>query len=117
MEAIQPANLSIPERLLVNLAPPPNGRDIEDFTMPTGPAFDQLAAARTLSAMVLEQLLEPERAARLIAFADRQADALTLPQVLHAVLDATWNAPADTTAAARSLRRVAQRAALDAMMI
>lgn len=117
MQAIQPANLSIPERLLVNLAPSPNGRDIEDFTMPTGPAFDHLAAARTLSAMVLEQLLEPERSARLIAFADRQADPLTLPQVLRAVVDATWNAPPDTAAAARSLRRVAQRAALDAMMI
>jgi uncharacterized protein DUF4953/uncharacterized protein DUF5117 len=117
MQAIQPANLSMPERLLVNLAPPPNGRDIEDFTMPTGPAFDHLAAARTLSAMVLEQLLEPERAARLIAFADRQTNALTLPQVLRAVLDSTWNAPPDTSVAARALRRVAQRAALDAMMI
>lgn len=117
MEAIQPANLAIPERLLVNLAPSPNGHDIEDFAMPTGPAFDQLAAARTVSAMVLEQLLEPERAARLIAFADRQRDPLTFPQVLRTVLDATWNAPADAAAGARSLRRVSQRAALDAMMI
>jgi hypothetical protein len=117
MQALQPANLAIPERLLLNLAPSATGRDIEEFSMPTGAAFDHLAAARTLSAMVLEQLLEPERSARLIAFADRQPSALTLPQVLRAVLDATWNAPADPTAAARSLRRVAQREALEAMMI
>jgi hypothetical protein len=117
MDVIQPANLAIPERLLVNLAPSATGRDIEEFSMPTGPAFDHLAAARTLSAMVLEQLLEPERAARLVAFADRQPSALTLPQVLRAVLDATWNAPADTTPLARSLRRVTQREALEAMMI
>ena len=85
--------------------------------MPTGSAFDQLAAARTMSAMVFEQLLEPERAARLIAFADRQQEPLTFPQVLRRALEATWNAPADAAAGARSLRRVAQRAALDAMMI
>lgn len=117
MDAIQPANLAIPERLLVSLAPSATGRDSEEFTMPTGPAFDHLAAARTLGAMVLEQLLEPERSARLIAFADRQPNALTFPQVLRAVLDATWNAPPDTTPLARSLRRVVQREALDAMMI
>jgi len=117
MEAIQPANMAIPERLLVNLAPSATGRDLEEFSMPTGPAFDHLAAARTLSAMVLEQLLEPERSARLIAFADRQPNALTFPQVLHAVLEATWNAPPDPTPLARSLRRVSQREALEALMI
>src|SRR4029450_13565587 len=72
MEAIQPANLAIPERLLVSLAPSATGRDIEEFSMPTGPAFDHLAASRTLGAMVLEQLLEPELSAPLIAFADSQ---------------------------------------------
>jgi hypothetical protein len=117
MASVQPENLAIPERLLASLAPSADGREPEDFNMPTGPAFDQLAAARTLSAMVLEQLLEPERSARLVAFADRQPNALTLPEVLRAVLDATWNAAADPTPAARSLRRVAQRAALEAMMI
>ena len=117
MTALQPANLVIPETLLVNLAPSADGRDPEDFTMPTGPAFDHLAAARTLAAMVLEQLLDPERAARLVSFADREAGALTLPQVLAAVNDATWGAPRDADTRARSLRRVTQRVALDAMMI
>jgi hypothetical protein len=117
MAAIQPEHLAIPERLLASLAPSPDGREPEDFNMPTGAAFDQLAAARTLSAMVLEQLLEPERSARLVAFADRQPNALTLPAVLKAVLDATWNARTDATPAARSLRRVTERAALEAMMI
>jgi hypothetical protein len=117
MDAIQPANLAIPESLLVNLAPPPDGREPEDFNMPTGTAFDHLAAARTLSGMVLEQLLEPERAARLVSFADRQANALTLPDVLKSVVAATWDAPRDADAKSRSLRRVTQRAALDAMML
>jgi hypothetical protein len=117
MAAIQPENLAIPERLLASLAPSAEGREPEDFNMPTGAAFDQLAAARTVSAMVLEQLLDPERSARLVAFADRQPDALTLPEVLTAVLDATWHATPDATASARSLRRVAGRAAVEAMML
>jgi hypothetical protein len=66
METIQPANLAIPERLLAELAPSPDGRDIEEFNFSTGEAFDHLSAARTLSALVLEQLLEPARAARLV---------------------------------------------------
>ena len=57
-------------------------------------AFDHLRAARILSAMVLADLLEPARAARLVAFADRQTDALTLPEVLQAVLRATWSGAA-----------------------
>ena len=117
MAAIEPANLAIPERLLVNLAPSADGREPEDFNMPTGAAFDELAAARTLSAMVLEQLLEPERSARLVSFADRQPSALTLPDVLHAVNAATWGAPRDADPRSRALRRVSQRAALDAMML
>jgi hypothetical protein len=117
MVAIEPANLAIPERLLGNLAPSADGREPEDFNMPTGSAFDHLAAARTLSAMVLEQLLEPERSARLISFADRQANAVTLPEVLRAVIAATWSAPRDADARLRALRRVSQRGAVDAIMI
>jgi hypothetical protein len=117
MTVLEPANLAIPESLLVNLAPSADGREIEDFNMPTGPAFDHLAAARTLSAMVLEQLLEPERSARLISFADRQANAVTLPEVFRAVMTQTWSAPRDADARLRALRRVTQRAAVDAMMI
>ena len=117
MIAIAPANLAIPERLLVNLAPSADGREPEDFNMPTGAAFDYLEAARTLSAMVLDQLLDPARSARLVSFADRQANALTLPEVLRAVIATTWGAPRDLDARSRALRRVSQRAALDAVMI
>jgi hypothetical protein len=119
IEMIQPSNLALPERLLVELAPSPDGRDIEELNVSTGEAFDHLSAARTLSALVLEQLLEPARAARLVTFADRQSAALTLPDVLNAVTVATWesSAPAGESKMLSSLRRVAQREALDAMMI
>ena len=119
IEILQPANLAIPDRLLAELAPSPEGRDIEEFTFSTGEAFDHLSAARTLSALVLEQLLEPARAARLVTFADRQANGLTLPEVLTAIIRATWESgrQGNESTMLKSLRRVAQREALDAMML
>jgi hypothetical protein len=115
MEAVQPSNMTIPEKLLVNLTTAPYGQNIED--MAGDYAFDHLRAARILAAGVIEQLLQPDRAARLIAFADRQENALTLPEVLGVVLDNTWRAPRDGQPMERSLRRVTQRVALDSMMI
>ena len=119
LEAIQPANLAFSETLLAQLGSfPYGGRDLEEFNSTTGDTFDHLAAARTLSAIVLEQLLDPERAARLVAFADRDPQLPTLIDVLEAVRKATLeNTGADTTSMQRSLRRVAQREAIEAMMI
>ena len=70
-----------------------------------------------VSAMVLGDLFEPARAARLVAFADRQQNAIGLPEVMAAVLGATWDATRPTSPMHRSLRRVTERAALDALMI
>jgi hypothetical protein len=114
MEVVAPTNLAIPDALLAQLTPSP-GANLED--MAGDYAFDHLRAARILSAMVFEPLLTPARAARLVAFADRQADAVSLPEVVEAVLAQTWRASADTDARHRSLRRVTQRTALDALMM
>lgn len=119
LETIQPDNLALPETLLAQLGSfPYGGRDIEEFNSATGDSFDHLAAARTLSALVLEQLLDPQRAARLVAFADRDPQAPTLAEVLEQVRKAAFGTQAgDSTRMQRSLRRVAQREAAEAMMI
>ncbi len=114
MDAIQPANLAIPDVLLDNLAGA-GARDREDLA--DDYVFDHLRAARILAGSVLEPLLAVDRAARVVALADREAGALTLPEIVSAVSGATWDAPRDATARERSLRRVAQRAALDALMM
>jgi hypothetical protein len=114
MQAIEPAELYLPESLLAQLAPDP-GANSED--MADDYAFDQLRAARILSAMILEPLLTPDRAARLVSFADRNAEMPGLPEVIDTVMAHTWNAPRDADARHRSLRRVTQRVALDALMI
>jgi hypothetical protein len=114
LSAVEPANLTLPETLLVQLTPTP-GNNLEDLS--SDAAFDHLKAARILSAMVLEPLLEAERATRLIGLSDRQAAALTLPEVVQAMLASTWRATRDADPKHRSLRRVTQRVALDSMMI
>ena len=114
MEAIQPQNLAMPESLLTALTTDPYGQNstvaAEEFHVTTGYAFDHLSAARTLANLVIGQILEPERAARQISFADRQQNALTLPETISAILTATWKGPRD------SLRRVTQQVALDSLM-
>ena len=114
MDTIEPGSLVLPETLLAQLTPHP-GANLEDLS--SDYAFDHLRAARILSALVLEPLLEPERAARLVAFADRQPASLGLPEVVQAMMTRTWKAPRDADARHRSLRRVTQRVALDSMMI
>jgi hypothetical protein len=122
IDTLDPASLMIPEKLLASLTVPVEtgprptgpGPDLENFSMPTGYAFDQLSAARTVAGLVLEQLFEPEKAARLISFADRQQNALTLPEVIDAVSKKLWTAAA--TGTAKSLQRQTQRVFVDALM-
>lgn len=128
--ALQPAQLAIPESLLRQLTTDPNGAGgefgggvgsttrPEEFNVSTGYAFDHLSAARTLSDMVVSQILQPETANRLISFADRQQNALTLPEVVTKLLDATWTAPSTgSTPMEHSLQRVARQVVLDDLMI
>ena len=112
MEAIEPGNMAMPEALLAQLTPSP-GPNLEDLAGDY--AFDHLRAARILAAMVIEPLLAPAKAARLVALADRQNGALSLPEVVDAILAHTWRASADADPRMRSLRRMSRagRARLD----
>jgi hypothetical protein len=81
----------------------------------TGYAFDHLAAARTIAGLVFDQLFEPETAARLIGFADRQPNALTLPETIDACAKKVFGTPAPS-GMLRSLQRQTQRVFLDDIM-
>jgi len=65
--------------------------------------------------LVFDQLFEPATAARLVGFADRQPDALTLPQVIDACAKKVFGTPAQA-GMQRSLQRQTQRVFLDAVM-
>ncbi len=120
-DALDPANLAIPERILSSLTVSSDGPqrrgspELENMEMSTGYAFDQLSAARTIAGLVMDQLFEPEKAARLISFADRQQGALTLPELIETVSKKVWDSPAQGPA--KSLQRQTQRVFVDSLMI
>ncbi len=95
---------------------PPNDtpRSREQFASTAGPAFDRLTAARILAGLIVDPLLEPERAARLSLASG--PDALTLDGMLGHLIGATWGAPPDASPRLAGLRRLAQREVLDASM-
>lgn len=114
MEAIEPENLALPETLLAQLTPDP-AENLEDLS--NDDMFDQLRATRILAALVIEPLFAPDRGARLVSLGVRQADAVTLPEMVDAVMAHTWNASGDGSASSRALRRVTQKVTLDSMMV
>ena len=125
LETVDPASLAIPEPLLAALTVPVGGGgggrgarggpELENMESSTGYAFDQLAAARTIAGLVFDQIFEPETAARLISFADRQQNALTLPETIDACAKKVFGAPAQP-GMNRSLQRQTQRVFVDALM-
>ena len=116
--ALQPSELAIPDTVLTLLAPRPFSYPpyAELFGGRTRPAFDELGAARTLAQMIVDGILQPERAARVIEFQTRMMNPLTLGQIVDA-LTPDWTAPDLPSPKLESLRRVAQRAVVDRLLL
>jgi len=95
LETVEPSALGLPEPLLAMIPPrPPHyERGREHFKIHTSPAFDALAPAEAAAEHTLQFLFNPERAARLVEFHARDRANPGLPEVLDAVLAATWKAP------------------------
>ncbi len=110
LDAIQPAELSIPEPVLADLAPTPFGYDADPrgFDSPAAPAFDQLGAARTLATRVIAGLLSAGRTARIAALADRDPSLPVLTEVIGRMVARTWGvaSPARHAAVQRVVQRV-----------
>lgn len=117
--AITPAELAIPDTVLTLLAPNADQVTprVELLGTETQPAFDELSAARTLSQMVVDMILQPERAARLVAFATRGPRMLTLPETIDSLIADTWNAPVPASGKLAALQRVTQRAVADRLLL
>ena len=127
LAALQPTELAIPDTVLSLLAPRPSGYEgaVNNTNSPVGelfrgrtdPAFDELSAARTLAQMIVDGVLQRERAARLVAFAGRAPDMLTLAETIDSLVARTWDA-SDVGAPIKivALRRVTQRAVADRLL-
>ena len=114
LDAIEPKNLALPEKLLAQLTPDP-GENLEDLS--NDDVFDQLRAARILAAMVVEPLFDGTKASRLVALAARDLGTLSFPEMVQAVLARTWKAKGESDAGSRALLRTTQKVTLDSMMM
>jgi hypothetical protein len=122
---LQPSELAIPDTVITLIGPRPSGYSgaVNNSNSPVGelfrgrtdPAFDELSAARTLAQMIVDGILQRERAARLVAFATRAPNMLTLVETVDSLVARTWN-QRDATPKAAALRRVAQRAVADRLL-
>jgi Met-zincin/Domain of unknown function (DUF5117) len=116
LSALVPKNLDIPDRILDALVAEPSGTSAtrERFPSEAGDTFSPLTAARTLATLIVNPLLDPQRAARLSLASGPEA--LTLDRTLRRLVAATWSAPVDPSPRLARLRRVAQRVVLDGLM-
>lgn len=118
LAALRPEELAIPDTVIALLAPRPfsYGNSVELFGSRTRPAFDELGAARTLAQMVVDVVLQRERAARLVQFATRDAGTLTFPETIDSLLGATWRRATPRGAKLAAIQRVTQRAVADRLL-
>jgi len=89
---LDPVALRLPDKLLNALParPPGHRKSREAFPTATGPTFDPLGPARSAVSLTLDVLLEPGRAARLVAANARQGELPGFDELTAALMDATW---------------------------
>jgi hypothetical protein len=116
LDALEPEELVIPERILDLMAPRAYGYATNSrfFGSSAAPAFDQIGAARTLATLIVENLLAPQRIARLVAFNARFSDSPSPEDVIQRIIERTWGALPGSRDAA--LRRVVQRVVVDELI-
>ncbi len=84
--------LTLPENILALIPPKPIGayRSRESFKAQTGVTFDPISAAESAANPVIELLLHPQRAARLVEYHARYDTLPSLEGVLEGLIEATW---------------------------
>ena len=89
---LDPVVLRLPDKLLnaIPARPPGHRKSRETFPTATGPTFDPLGPARSAISLTLDVLLEPGRAARLVAANARREELPGFDELSSSLLDATW---------------------------
>ena len=94
LNLLRPERLALPENLRYLVPPAINGykRDREFFNGQTGVSFDHLSPARAGSDLVIDELLQTQRLARLSEQHALNPQLPGIADVLDALLESTWNA-------------------------
>jgi hypothetical protein len=118
LDALQPAALAVPERVMALIPPVPPGGDgaLEWIGSAGGTAFDQVSLAGGLATEVIEGLLARERLARVVLFHARDPQLPTLDEVLRTVVDRTWGTPTPAGANEQAIRRAVQRVVANTLL-
>ncbi len=118
LAALEPAELAIPARIMDLIPPSPPGTDGSEIWLSTaaGSAFDPISVAGGLATEIIESLLHPQRAHRLVLFNTRDAANPSLSEVIRALVDASWGAQPAADRQHQVLRRTVQRVALNTML-
>lgn len=92
VNTLSPAVLRIPDNVLRLIPPRPPGhpKSRETFPSSTGKIFEPFGAAQSAATLTLEVMLEPSRAARLIASNARQPTMPGFSELTDDLLRATW---------------------------
>jgi Met-zincin/Domain of unknown function (DUF5117) len=119
LDTITPEELAIPPRLLDLIPPTAFGYDDgpgEYFGKRSDPAFDAIAAATIAANFAVTGLLEPHRAARLIAFHARNAANPDFKEIARALITQTWRQPSAVGAYQAAIARAVQSLVVTRLM-
>lgn len=117
---LSPSALRIPDRVAALIPPVPSGygSDLTLIPSPAGTAFDPVSAARSLAQDIVDGLLHPQRAARIVALHARDAQSPSLGDVIGEMIGATWGTAdgARREGSDSELHRVSERAVADGLL-
>jgi hypothetical protein len=117
LDALAPAQLEVPERVLALIPPvPPGGEATYDWLPRAGTAVDQVALAGGLATEVIEGLLERDRMQRVALFHARDPRQPPVAEVLDTILARTWDAPDAATSGLQALQRAVRRVVLNTLL-
>jgi hypothetical protein len=118
LDALQPAALAVPERVMALIPPVPPGGDgaLEWIGSAGGTSFDQISLAGGLATEVIQGLMDRERLARVVMLHARDPQLPTLADVLGGILERTWYTPTPTSPNDQAIRRAVQRVVLNTFL-
>ncbi len=118
LEAVSSRNLRVPENVRTRLPPRPPGYPMhqELFHRHTGVTFDPYTPAAAVATLVFTQILNPQRAARLIYQNDHDEALIDFHSVLEIVSDAVWGVEIADDPYEAELQRVVQVVWIDELI-
>ena len=118
MSILKPASLDLREDVLAMMTPRPAlfGSNPELFSGGSDPVFDPLAAAATAARQVVDALLQPERASRMVDFHRRDEEQPGLEEVLEVLAAQVMLMEPYESPRHAELRRTVARAVVDGLI-